>query len=186
MLLLSSKENQFKIMKNLISMTNFVLEQNSTEGKSLTSTDWLKEFELRFIKIVKYAEFLKKPASIGMFVPCDLNGNVLENFSTHFPTGNNELEETIFAKNKEYQEAEERVLFKNFQVVNLPIKQGLYSKSIADGSGLIHLFWYSKVTEIWSLSHGLNTIEDLAIFNSIELTQTALKKISLPNNESNA
>lgn len=42
----------------LISMTDFVLEQR---GDNL-----------------KYAQFLKQSLNLGMFVPCDLEGNVLQ------------------------------------------------------------------------------------------------------------
>jgi hypothetical protein len=49
----------------LISMTDFVLEQNN-----------FKVF--RNQQILNYANFLKQPLELWMFVPCDENGDVLE------------------------------------------------------------------------------------------------------------
>ena len=49
----------------LISMTSFVLQRDITDIKQRDS-------------IVKYANFLKLPLKLEMFVPCDEDGNVLE------------------------------------------------------------------------------------------------------------
>ena len=49
----------------LISMTSFVLQRDITDIKQRDS-------------IVKYANFLKQPLKLEMFVPCDEDGNVLE------------------------------------------------------------------------------------------------------------
>lgn len=65
----------------LISMTDFVLEQ---KGDNL-----------------KYAQFLKQPLNLGMFVPCV--DNEVFNYSKH---GNE----------NEYQQAKERVLFEGYKV----------------------------------------------------------------------
>ena len=64
----------------LISMTDFVLgiEQNSyTKTEKYNIIEWQSKCE-SFDKIIKYANFLKQPLKLGMFVPCDENGNVLE------------------------------------------------------------------------------------------------------------
>lgn len=56
----------------LISMTDFVILQNI----SLANKE-IKHNECG-LRILKYANFLKQPLILGMFVPCDENGNVLE------------------------------------------------------------------------------------------------------------
>jgi len=82
-------------MEILISMVDFVLEKNKAEEVTRQS----------YIECSKYAIFLKQPLKLGMFVPCDLDGNVLEdaNRSTHTDI------ECL-----EYQQAKERCLFEGF------------------------------------------------------------------------
>jgi DNA-directed RNA polymerase delta subunit len=53
----------------LISMTDFVLEQNK-EPYFYYDSLWNK--------VIAYANFLKQPLTLGMFVPCDSNGNVVK------------------------------------------------------------------------------------------------------------
>lgn len=57
----------------LIGMTDFVLEQNKILNKYI-NYDKGGLFEI----IIYYANFLKQPLELWMFVPCDENGNVLE------------------------------------------------------------------------------------------------------------
>lgn len=59
-------------MKKLISMTDFVLEQEKRLG---LWGDTYKDFTE---KTSKYAQFLKQPLTLGMFVPCGEDGKVLE------------------------------------------------------------------------------------------------------------
>jgi len=134
----------------LISMTAFVLEQNN-----------FKVF--RNQQILNYANFLKQPLELWMFVPCDEDGNVLEEPKLHFPTGNNQLESIIFKQNKEYQQAKERCLFEGFEVdsektVNwngIYIEQDSFNKINVEG-----LEYYCSSTKI-------------------KLTQTAIKQLGL-------
>lgn len=90
----------------LISMTDLVLKDN------------FGSYENLYVKHLKYANFLKQPLNLGMFVPCDLEGNFLEE-----PDGDNYKSDEekdipnfdyIKYKNdsKEYQEAKDRVLFR--------------------------------------------------------------------------
>ena len=81
-------------MENLISMTDFVLEQDSNEGVGLRQA---------FLNIVKYATFIKKPRELWMFVPCDEKGNVLEQCSEICACECNKI---IF-----FRKAKERCLF---------------------------------------------------------------------------
>lgn len=59
-------------MKTLISTTNFVLEQFDLLYKGVINQD---EYVTR---TKKFADFIKQPLTLGMFVPCDENGNILE------------------------------------------------------------------------------------------------------------
>ena len=71
-----------------------------------------------FNKVRSYCKFLKQTPQLWMFVPCDSEGNVLEEPKEHFPTGNNSLEESIFLKQKQYQQAKERCYFEGFVKCN--------------------------------------------------------------------
>lgn len=91
----------------LISCTDFVLEQ---EKKGMQNTDR----PLRFERILKYAKFLKQPLTLSMFVPCDDEGNVLEEitFVDQVHIYLNYEEKKDYSKRcLEYQQAKERVIF---------------------------------------------------------------------------
>ena len=95
-------------MKNLISMTDFVLEQDE---KRVGMRDYCN-------LIVNYANFLKKPLELWMFIPCDKDGNVLEEpdeFSSYYD-------------DIKYQETKERCLFQDhdldLETINHHIKLG--------------------------------------------------------------
>lgn len=62
-------------MKTLIPMVDFVLERRATLDVNFCG---LKTYSNKIDEIFNYARFLKKPLQLGMFVPCDLEGNVLE------------------------------------------------------------------------------------------------------------
>ena len=149
----------------------------------------------RFYLIKNYADFLLKNITIGMLVPCDENGDVLEEpkdekLCKYCPLeswkSNSKGESCEGSRcdiayenyKDEYQKAKERILFKGFKVVE--IYNGIaYSKSISDSSGLIHLFWLDNITQTWKLSFDLTNIESLTKFSGIELTETAIKEIGL-------
>jgi hypothetical protein len=89
----------------LISMTDFVLEQD---------TNW--SYKNTIVSIRDYANFLKQPLELWMFVPCDSDGNVLDE-----PKGT-DLNDSFFAMQVDYnletkyQQAKERCLFEGFEV----------------------------------------------------------------------
>ena len=99
-------------MSKLIKMTDFVLEveKNSyTETEKYNIIEWQTKCD-SFDKIVNYTKFLKQPLSKGMFVPCDEDGNVLENpFACDKDSGS----EKEFLQIK-YNNAKEKVIFKGF------------------------------------------------------------------------
>lgn len=77
----------------LISMTDFVLEQYELSRNPT-------HFEENAFN---YAQFLKQPLELWMFVPCDEDGNVLEEPSL--------LDERYYLLLMAYEQAKERCLF---------------------------------------------------------------------------
>ena len=125
-------------MENLIGMVDFVLEQHE---QCISSTN----------AAYKYANFLKQPLELWMFVPCDENGGVLE-VVPYYADG--------IEKVNEYKKAKERCLFEGFKSVP-------FSNSVRKGNYIID-FNYTENINIESLLH-----HDI-IF---ELTQAALKQL---------
>lgn len=151
-------------MKHLVSMTDFVLEVEREIVKAVHNGERLSNYtsEKRLRKIFNYANFLKQPLTLGMFLPCVEEGNVLEEPRTccsgsecgcmGMPYNYSSREEL-----DEYEQAKERVLFKGFEL---------------QGNKLI-----SKIGEM-----DLNLINKIKIEDitgSIELTESALKQIGL-------
>jgi hypothetical protein len=109
----------------LISMSDYVLEQN----KKLNNATEAYE---QYCKIVDYANFLKQPLKLEMFVPCDENGNVLEKPEFYYKQENLKhlkgmellIAEETNKRVSEYQKAKEKVLFDNFKFVNIH-KEGI-------------------------------------------------------------
>jgi hypothetical protein len=99
-------------MKNLIPMTYFVLEQKYVKQ----STSEFKEV------ILKYAFFLNQPLKLEMFVPCDEDGNILEEPEFFYKQENLKdlkgmkllIAEETNKRVSEYQKAKEKVIFEGF------------------------------------------------------------------------
>ena len=100
----------------LISMTDFVLEIDKND----------KRLNRKYYAIISYANFLKTPLNLGMFVPCDENGNVL-NDPGLFPSF--ELEQ--------YRKAKDKVIFPNFELT----QQSTYFILTHNESGAKWLSW---------------------------------------------
>jgi len=87
----------------LISMTDFVLNETN---RPTTLSD-------SFQKCVTYAKFLKQPLKLGMFVPCDEDGNVL----VHPNYIKGKRTARVYNDRMDiYQKAKERVLFKGIDL----------------------------------------------------------------------
>jgi len=96
-------------MKKLISMTDYVLDLADSNNV---------EHYLKLGKLIEYAEFLTQPLKLEMFVPCDEDGNVLEEPRGYeiFKEGIKEGGTVVWAVQcKEYQQALKKVLFKGFK-----------------------------------------------------------------------
>lgn len=92
----------------LMSMTDFVLveQMKLNQAKNLK----LKHLSSQYLdRIFNYANFLKKPLKLEMFVPCDDNGNILKL-----------LDVCICADEcslcKKYKQAKEKVLFEGIDL----------------------------------------------------------------------
>jgi len=133
----------------LISMTDYVV--NTLDGKVLY---------LHLEKVLNYAKFLKQRLKLSMFVPCDLDSNILEEPYTLFTNDSDEFDEYTI----EYCKAKELILFKGFE----------YDKS-AGGikKGKIYdRVWISEIDLIEM------TIEDLLKYD-LELTPAAKKQFNI-------
>ena len=144
----------------LISMTEFVLEQREKRNKD----------NIRFLDCEKYANFLNQPLTLGMFIPCDEDGNVLKEPKNN---GNQSTEFFSVAFDK-YQQAKDKVLFERFfDTINAP----QYSHYISDG--MQSVFYMSKNGSTYKNILGMKKIEDLTNKTPIILTPNAIKKLKL-------
>ena len=144
----------------LISMTDFVLNK---QGEILNS-------ELGTISC-KYANFLKQPLTLGMFVPCGEAGNVLQEPDASKFTMDNVNSFDIFRElTAYYRAAKERVLFEGFYVSFNMVVSEYITISHGNGFGLDYNKFYSYFDDY-------NTIEDLTSYG-LTLTQTAIKQIN--------
>ena len=121
-------------------MTDFVLQQEKI----------IKSGYRYYQNTTTYAEFLKQPITLGMFVPCDEDGDVVYDIDYCFKNKVNYCRDT-------YEEAKERVLFEGFDFTEV----GLYSSPIN-----------------WISSSKYENIEDL-IKHDLILTPSAIKKLIL-------
>jgi len=163
----------------LISMVDFVLKQELKLDESY------KEASNAIESIFRYANFLKQPLELGMFVPCDDDGDVLEepkNFSSDFEDEFNSVDRDsyVFAwynDCKTYHVAKERVLFEGFTVKRFINKDNpCYVVSNGENEVTFHigLYTFSKGVDF------AKAIEDL-IHIKPNLTQSAIKKLNENN-----
>jgi len=135
--------------RNLISMVDYTLEIERRAKERGFYVDG--EIGLLY----DYANFLKQPLTLGMFVPCGEDGEVLIEPSLYDPrskTGNTEHHE-FDEKEKQYQQAKERVLFEGFDSLDYDI----------------------------FFNDGCEVVEDLLKYSTIKLTltETAVKQLGL-------
>ena len=136
----------------LISMTDFVLHQYSNNYHANTPT-----------RILNYARFLKQPLKLEMFVPCDEDGNVLnepKDWKTYESGGSAFMNIDEILPCQDYKKAKEKVLFEGFE-----------AKNYLNLVGLKHKTWDS-----WYMGC-YKTVEDLSGCKNIFITESALKQI---------
>lgn len=145
-------------MKKLISMTDFVLEQYK-KWESDINPDC--QSSGRYILGTHiYANFLKTPLQIWMFVPCDENGNVLNEFDYLVDIN----------RHTKWFKAKERCLFEGFKIQ----EHELGDFSIICENNILNPMWKFKTEDKWICARGMYSIEDLVKYN-IQLTKTASK-----------
>ena len=134
----------------LVSMVDYVFLCRKDESKDNIRSFWACE---------KYANFLKQPLKLEMFVPCDDEGNVLlEPVTGNF--GNKEM-------NEQYQKAQEKVLFKGFEFFKKP---GRHSRLDT------YVFKHHSKGKV-PVSFLNSNIEDV-VYLDLELTENAIKKLN--------
>lgn len=133
-------------MKNLISMIDFVIQQ---WDKDIYTDDFAQ-------LMIIYANFLKQPLELWMFVPCNEDGNVLE--EPEFSEPNNESEIGNYDELRyQYQQAKERCLF-------------LSQHRGEDFDSALASVYLDEFFNVEQLSNNIRLIQ---------LTETAIKKIGL-------
>jgi len=144
----------------LISMTDFVLEQRADIRIPAEESFWYCEH---------YANFLKQSLTLGMFVPTDEDGKVLEVpdlFDNNgFPYDKKMSQETVHKIISEYQKAKERILFEGFE-------------SIREGENTIVVVGEYRVWITWNDSKNVESLLNHSGLD-ITLTPTVLKQIGI-------
>jgi hypothetical protein len=147
-------------MKKLISMCDFVLEQNTlNKGQYSGNRSQDKLIEL-YSNIYNYAKFLKQPLELWMFVPCDENNDQIT--QRHYQYFDNDDEYNGYLN--QYQQAKERCLFEGFEFQR-------------ETNNYYFLIYNSRYTFTLN-KKAKSTIEDL-INKDLQPTPTALKQIGL-------
>lgn len=166
----------------LIPLSDFVLEQEKSLENLLNESLPTLKVASSYDKIVNYTNFLKQPLKLGMFVPCDEFGNILEE-----PKGFKEWHKWGVSSKLAYSEIVEcqkfwndknKVLFEGFEFLSsntvfnsnlgLTICLDNYQFSIEDSLGI-------GGGDIWG-----NTLEALAYTNlNLTLTPSALNQIGV-------
>ena len=147
----------------LIPMTDFVNNVGNMEN--------YPSHENALSWIYNYTTFLKQPLKLEMFVPCDDEGNILEepeDYEQRLPNMMTEYNDEIYR----YKQAKEKVLFEGFKIYD-------YKLNIFFYLGRLKTLSYDKKRKDF-ITIGLlpETVEDLInISSQIKLSQTALNSI---------
>ena len=143
----------------LISMTDFVITQWSID---LTKTQ--RE------RVSNYANFLKQPLKLEIFVPCDENGDILEeptDYEKRLLNMMTEYNDEVYT----YYQAKVKVLFEGFEIdKNLYL---VYKNEISIG----RFISYENGSK-FLFRDNFKTIEDLVEFG-FKLTENTIKQIGL-------
>ena len=139
----------------LISCTEFVLERELQNAES-----W--EYEQIAKDCIAYAKFLRQPLKLEMFVPCDDDGNVLEE-PTDFEK---QFNKSVFNK---WKQAKEKILFEGFEVL-VATEVGT---SVVNNELERNMNCYKDNTKI--------TVENITSWGEkqIQLTKSATKQLGL-------
>ncbi|MDV3474571.1 hypothetical protein [Elizabethkingia meningoseptica] len=172
----------------LIPVTEFTLQK--CKFLETESNDDLKlnmESHFALLSIRRYAQFLKQPLALWMFVPCDEDGKPLEepkNYGIWIDLHNSSGSTMGFEDHEKYLEAKERVLFENaIKIDRSPYK--CTKRLLIDLAVDTPFRIYTELrypdgnierNEFPNPKKPNMTIEDLIEYN-LNLTETAIKQI---------
>ena len=148
----------------LIPMTDFVNNVGNMEN--------YPSHENALSWIYNYATFLKKPLKLEMFVPCDEDGNVLEEPKIEEEYVDEHTTQIFAQYQYDFDKAKEKVLFEGFKIYDYKLNVFFYL-------GRRKKLSYDKKRKDF-ITIGLlpETVEDLInISSQIKLSQTALNAI---------
>jgi hypothetical protein len=151
----------------LISMTIFVLEQ---EIQLRNDSDYTNQECL--VKQFNYANFLKQPLELWMFVPCDENGYVLE---IPTPRKGDDGNWNYQSRFEQYQQAKERCLFEGFEIVTKDFDKKPYKFMQNKDT---YVAFLEPLSNEWKKVNDYECLEDLALYKFL-LTPTAIKQLGL-------
>lgn len=155
----------------LISMTEFVLNECKIRNK-----------ENAIINIYNYAQFLIQPLTLGMFIPCNEEGNVWKFPPTQeewewCKKDSTEAEQSFKQKEFYYQQSKNKVVFEGFELHN--------EKNVINREFGIVIVFDAIISILTEGNNGLGgfykndvTIEDLVILD-LTLAENAIKQIGL-------
>ena len=141
----------------LISNTSFGKLCKSKENEFSRRIDYLDWFErVR----TNFDKFLKQNLNLGMLIPCDEDGNVLEKPENYIEGYDEVYNDEIY----NYLRAKEKVLFEGFEV---------------EGNKLCYSGFYFGVID--EISNGIveNILNELPENEMPQLTESAIKQIGL-------
>ena len=150
-------------------MTSFVLQRDITDIKQRDS-------------IVKYANFLKQPLKLEMFVPCDEDVNVLEEPKIEEEYVDEHTTQIFAQYQYDLDKAKEKVLFEEFNLNQKDFSKLESIFCLTKECFQITFFTKEKGCFIDNLktnkTYEIKTIEDLIEYD-LQLTENAVKQIGL-------
>ena len=146
----------------LISMTDFVLQFDKPVGYFEDQSDFLNCQVDYMGKVMNYARFLKQPVNLGMFFPCDEDGDILdepEDYELRLPNMMTEYNDEVYR----YKQAKSKVLFEGFKINGNYIYYGHFMVCLISE---IELYTVESL-----LNHFIPETEE------VQLTESAIKQI---------
>lgn len=160
---------EINMENKLVSMTEFVI--NSNEKRMSSNPYNERDYDNDFIcEVVEYAKFLKQPLALWMFVPCDEDGNVLEQ-----PCDIMNTDGCRDCACREFKKAKSRVIFEGFKIIDFEEHQTetlKYTRFLQWDD--IEIASKKEWEDNWDFEYP--TIESLSLNNNLEITLTETAK----------